>query len=417
MKTVYCTIDPRYKKTGKAANGTFNIKLYVYITEKDRRYFKTKFNVTLDEWERMTAKNAKDQRLLEIRSDLREIEANAAKVLNKLDEDATIAEFYEAYFEHTQKRDENMLLSYWFEKYMKHLQDTNHPHSYVVTMRTSRNSYKEFNSKQRINQVTNNFLNQYCSWIDGKNVSLSTKQHYLRNLRTVINYAIEKKAISPTKYPFGNRGFTIGTTSGRKLSLTKEKVIELINLDLSTQPDLDFCRDIFLFQYLCNGLNVVDMCKLQLKNIDSTGEFLSFIRTKTIRTNTKTVEIRVYINPLVKNIIEKWGTKKNDPEEYIFPFFETSNGLPRDQTSVRNRTLFMTKKLNKKLRKISAMLGLPYNITTGLARHTYATILARSGTPIKDISCGMGHTSARTTEIYIANTDDQRIKDISSHLT
>jgi len=416
MKTVYCTIDPRYKKTGKASNGTYNIKLYVYITEKDRKYIRTKFNLTIDEWERLTAKNAKDQRLLEIRNDLREMEANAAKVLNKLDEDATIAEFEETYFEHTHKRDENMLLSYWFEKYMKHLQETNHPHSYVVTMRTSRNSYKEFNPKQRINQITTQFLHQYCSWIDGKNLSLSTKQHYLRNLRTVINFAIEKKVISPNKYPFGNRGFTIGTTSGRKLALLKEKVIELINLDLSKNPELDFCRDIFLFQYLCNGLNVVDMCKLKLKNIDSSGEFLSFIRTKTIRTNTKTIEIKVYLQPVVKKIIEKWGTKKNDAEEYIFPFFETSDGSIRNQTSIRNRTLFMTQKLNKNLKKIGKMLDLPYNMTTGLARHTYATILARSGTHIKDISYGMGHTSTRTTEIYIANSDDQRIKDISNRL-
>jgi hypothetical protein len=137
-----------------SANGRYNIKLYVYITEFDRKYFRTKFNLTIDEWERLITKNIKDQRLLEIRNDLREIETNAAKVLTKLDDDATIAEFKEAYFEFTQKRNENMLLSYWFEKYMNYLQDTNHPHSYVVTMRTSRNSYMEFNPKQRINQVT-----------------------------------------------------------------------------------------------------------------------------------------------------------------------------------------------------------------------------------------------------------------------
>lgn len=51
----------------------------------------------------------------------------------------------------------------------------------------------------------------------------------------------------------------------------------------------------------------------------------------------------------------------------------------------------------------SLFLALP--ITFHVARHSWATLARDCGTPLTVISAGMGHTSERTTRVYLAQLD------------
>lgn len=81
----------------------------------------------------------------------------------------------------------------------------------------------------------------------------------------------------------------------------------------------EFYRDLWLFIYFCNGLNVADLISLKFSDIQN-GE-ISFIRKKT-KDRTRDVK-RIYaaITPEMYSIINKWG---NDPKKsiYIFPFLK-----------------------------------------------------------------------------------------------
>ena len=61
--------------------------------------------------------------------------------------------------------------------------------------------------------------------------------------------------------------------------------------------------------------------------------------------------------------------------------------------------------LNKFIRKIGAMLEISEPLTFYAARHSWATLARDCGTPLTVISAGMGHTSERTTRIYLAQLD------------
>jgi site-specific recombinase XerD len=55
------------------------------------------------------------------------------------------------------------------------------------------------------------------------------------------------------------------------------------------------------------------------------------------------------------------------------------------------------------------MIGLDVNLTTYVARHSYATVLKKSGVNVALISETLGHTDLKTTQIYLDSFDNEQI--------
>lgn len=62
---------------------------------------------------------------------------------------------------------------------------------------------------------------------------------------------------------------------------------------------------------------------------------------------------------------------------------------------------------NKRLKKLGKMVGA--DLSTYIARHTWASVAAQKGIPEELISQGMGHESVKTTRIYMALLDISRV--------
>lgn len=68
-------------------------------------------------------------------------------------------------------------------------------------------------------------------------------------------------------------------------------------------------------------------------------------------------------------------------------------------------------KSNAFLKEIAELCGIKKNLTTHLARHTFATTVTLSnGVPIESVSRMLGHKSLRTTQHY-AKIIDRKISD------
>ena len=76
--SVHCVLNKRHSKNGK-----YNVKLCLYIPP-ERKEYKTKFNLTTDEWERIKNPLLKDKELRTIKNDISEIENKARKALDSL---------------------------------------------------------------------------------------------------------------------------------------------------------------------------------------------------------------------------------------------------------------------------------------------------------------------------------------------
>jgi len=243
--------------------------------------------------------------------------------------------------------------------------------------------------------ITVSWLKRYEKYLfeDGK--SYTTIGMYIRGLRTVFNEAIKSGIIRASLYPFGKEKYDIPFGEGRKLALTLQQIKEVISFSDGLEATEHY-RDLWFFSYLCNGINIIDLLKLKFENIEN-GE-LSFYRTKTINTSKKKTKIQVIITPEMKQILTKWGNTDRRSNNYIFPFLK-GNETPED---LKRITADVTKRINHKMAYISKELNLPH-ISTYTARHSFATVLKRSGANIAYISESLGHNDLKTTENYLAS--------------
>ncbi len=64
---------------------------------------------------------------------------------------------------------------------------------------------------------------------------------------------------------------------------------------------------------------------------------------------------------------------------------------------------------NRQLSRLSEMLNLEYGQSSYTARHSWVTAARNHNIPISVISAGMGHSSERTTQIYLTTLENSTI--------
>ena len=248
-----------------------------------------------------------------------------------------------------------------------------------------------------INEVTVEWLNGLEKFIL-KTANQTTVAMNMRNIRATMNIAKQVGVIRESDYPFGRGKYQIKEGSGKKKALNKKQLKAIAEYNDGSMTT-EFYRDLWLFIYFCNGLNVADLISLKFSDIQN-GE-ISFIRKKT-KDRTRDVK-RIYaaITPEMYSIINKWG---NDPKKsvYIFPFLKPGDSAWEHEKKKKN----LTKLINKRMKMIGEKLNLG-KITTYVASHTYTTVLRNEGVPISIISPMLGHSSVTTTEIYLADLESE----------
>ncbi len=102
---------------------------------------------------------------------------------------------------------------------------------------------------------------------------------------------------------------------GTPYYLTKEEMHKILNTDLSSTPEYERQRDVFIF-HCCIGCRVGDL--LRMKKSDVIDGAIEYIATKTIADNARTV--RVPLNATALAIIEKY---KDYDETKLLPFISS----------------------------------------------------------------------------------------------
>ena len=65
--------------------------------------------------------------------------------------------------------------------------------------------------------------------------------------------------------------------------------------------------------------------------------------------------------------------------------------------------------VNKRLKEVGKELQIPIDLTTYVARHSYATVLKRSGISTSLICETLGHSSEKVTQIYLDSFGNSQI--------
>ena len=243
---------------------------------------------------------------------------------------------------------------------------------------------------QRIEEITK-ALDPVCEYISADDPAERYQDYgyrvigYLRNLRAVYNRSVKKRLI-PASFPNPFTHLTVRQTVTRKRALSRETIKRICTADLSAlHPKYSLARDIFMFSFFTRGMSFVDM--VYLRNSDIHDGVLTYARHKTGQM------LSMRIEPQLQHIIDRYS----NASPYILPI------LAKDDSYDNYRQ--QQRELNKFIRKIGVLLNIPEPLTFYVARHSWATLARDCGTPLTVISAGMGHTSERTTRIYLAQLD------------
>ena len=251
---------------------------------------------------------------------------------------------------------------------------------------------------------TVDWLNRCGRFWTGQKKSKSTLSVYFKMLKAIMNRAKADGIIKEAHFPFGRNRFEIPSAEGRKLALTLEQIKRLVTYT-DGREETELYRDMWFFSYLCNGINFRDMLYLTYGNI--VGGEICFVRAKTMNTSKQVRTIRAVLTPEMRKIMDRWGNPDDgNPGTLIFKFATGKE----DGFATKHLVDTVIQKCNKVLGRIAEAVGLP-PVTTYSARHSFATVLKRSGTNISYISESLGHSNLAITENYLASFErDERMR-------
>lgn len=242
---------------------------------------------------------------------------------------------------------------------------------------------QEFRPGLDFKDITYTFLKDFEVYLREKGNGINTVAKHLRQLRTLVNEAINQGYIHADAYPF--RKFKIKQEKGRHEFLTPDELKKLENLEVSDKK-LRHVLDAFLFCCYA-GLRFSDFCQLSPANfIKVNGK--KWLHFKSIKTG---IELRLPLHLLFE------GKALAILDRYDIAEFAS---------------LGSNSEVNKCLAQITMMARIKKHVTYHTARHTCATLLIHQGVPITTVQRLLGHTSVKTTEIYSEILSSTIVKDL-----
>ena len=266
-----------------------------------------------------------------------------------------------------------------------YVQESDRKRSTKENLMTTITVLQEFRPGIDFKDITYTFLRDFEVHLKEKGNSVNTIAKHLRQLRTLVNEAINQGYIPSDAYPF--RKYKIKQEKGRKEFLTPDELKRLENLNVDKK--LRHVLDAFLF--CCyTGLRYSDFCQLSPVNfIKVNGKrWLHFTSVKT------GVELRLPLHLLFEGkalaVLERY--------DIVTDFAKIG---PNSEA-------------NKYLAQLAALARIRKHITYHTARHTCATLLVHQGVPITTVQKLLGHTSVRTTEVYSEVLSNTIIRDLKA---
>ena len=142
------------------------------------------------------------------------------------------------------------------------------------------------------NDLNSTFILGFESFLMKRGLCRNSTSFYMRNLRAIVNRAIEQDFEVP-RNPFKHVYMGVDKTLKRAVSIGIIRKIR--DIDLTGYPSLDFARRVFIFAFYTRGMSFVDIAFLKKRDLHN-GE-ITYCRRKTRQ------QIKVKIEPETRMLI------------------------------------------------------------------------------------------------------------------
>jgi len=248
-------------------------------------------------------------------------------------------------------------------------------------------NYKK--SDMLLEELDFTFISQFEKYLKvQEGIEHNTVMSYIKRLKRILSIAVNNKWI--THNPF--LAFKCTTRKIARAHLSELELSMLSSKELKIKR-LEEVRDCFLFSCY-TGYAFVDAQKLTPAHIHRRNDDEYWIETS--RTKTAIVA-NVPLLPQALAIIKKY----KDSEWCV----ATNKLLP----------IKSNQKMNAYLKEIADLCEIDKNLTTHVARHTFATtVTLGNDVPIETVSKMLGHTKITTTQIYARVQENKISRDMAA---
>ena len=292
------------------------------------------------------------------------------------------------------------------EKYIAHLYE-------VGSIRRAKNAkvivnkVKSYNGSAnlQLHEVDVEFLNGLEAHLKNKydNAPNTIRKNFQR-LRHLLETARKEKYIPIN--PF--QDYTLPQyQKPKKTALSIKQIKKMENVKLKKDSTLWHARNYFMFSFYNAGIRFGDLCLLKRKNIKD-GR-LKYLMSKT-SSNSEPKWKNIKLLPQAIEILKAYRYQDMKPEDYLFPIVDPSKDYSDMLTFDREKGR-KTALQNKRLKRLAKKADIDENLTTHLARHSFANYARKSGMSIYSISKALAHSDLKTTETYLASFDEEMLDD------
>ncbi|WP_295713903.1 site-specific integrase [Mucilaginibacter sp.] len=225
-----------------------------------------------------------------------------------------------------------------------------------------------------IHRIDNVVLEGFANYV-GEHMIESSVWAKNKNIKSYISYAFRHKIMVNPFYKL----FTVAKPEHDPTWLEEDELNELLNIYYGNNPlkqklTFEQSRNCRAFLFACfTGLRISDLSRWNKDWIKN--DHIAFVPQKVKKSIKNPKPIVIPIIPIAKQFIDELTAETFD--------------LPEDQV------------YNRGLKVLAEIAGIEKNLTSHVARHTFATWLAIDNVPVLVISKLLGHKSTVTTMVYI----------------
>ena len=136
-------------------------------------------------------------------------------------------------------------------------------------------------------------------------------------------------------------------------------------------------------------MRISDIITLEWKSINFEKREIRKVIYKSDRILT------IPLNDGAMSILKRW--RERDLGRFVFGLLSDDFDLS-DEEELKRKRLNKNRAIQTSLKEIGNKIGLPFNLTMHVARHTFAVMALNRGVDVHVISLLMGHTSVLVTE-------------------
>ncbi|MDR3059203.1 MAG: site-specific integrase [Prevotella sp.] len=236
----------------------------------------------------------------------------------------------------------------------------------------TRLKYKKQFQSFHFNHITEEFLNEYATFLQKRGARKGNKGglvHRLKKLRAVVNYAH-----NILKNPYADIGIFKCVESKMKhrkfvpKSIPHNVILQIEKMDKSHLSRLElFHLELFLFSFYAGGMCNIDVAYLNWDSIKP-NHIIEYERVKVCK------DAKVPLIDKAKAIMDKYEGKGYN--KYVFPIF-THKHVTEKQKRERLERLYC--RVNKTLEKIRLRIGYDEKITWNSSRGSFITKMINDG--------------------------------------